>query len=303
MIVSDRKPYLFDLLLLTVVLIWGFNFAVMKLVYQSIHPIAFNAVRFLIASSAMVLLLKLSGVSMQIDREDVRGVVWLGFITNTVYQFLYVLGLDRTKAGNAGLLMALTPIFAYLIGVFMKRERFSPGVLGGIIVSLVGVFAIVFFGSSQISFGETKAGDLMMIGAAFCWGWYSAKSVRWLPKYGALRLTVFSMVIGTAIMLPLSAPWLLRQNWSGIGYMAWLGLGYSALLSIVYCYFIWAFALNSIGVARTAVFSNVTPIVALAGGWALLGEHPLAAQLVGVVLVLTGVFMVRSRQPMVVPDE
>src|SRR5438093_1367007 len=42
--------------------------------------------------------------------------------------------------------------------------------------------------------------------------WYSAKSVRWLPKYGALRLTVFSMVIGTAIMLPISAPWLLRQE-------------------------------------------------------------------------------------------
>src|SRR5438093_5909905 len=63
--------------------------------------------------------------------------------------------------------------------------------------------------------------------------------------------------------------------------MAWLGLGYSALLSIVYCYFIWAHALNRIGVAHTAVFSNVTPIVALAAGWALLGERPLAAQLIG----------------------
>jgi len=275
----------------------------MKLVYQSIHPIAFNAVRFLVASSAMILLLKLSGVSMRVDRGDVRGVVWLGFVTNTVYQFLFVLGLDRTKAGNAGLLMALAPIFAYVIGVFTKRERFSPGVLSGILISLIGVFAIVYLGSSEISFGAGKDGDLMMIGAAFCWGWYSAKSTRWLPKYGALRLTVLTMVSGTAIMLPLSAPWLLRQNWSGIGRMAWLGLGYSALLSIVYSYFIWAHALNSIGVAHTAVFSNVTPIVALVAGWVLLGERPLAAQLLGVALVLTGVFMVRSRKPIVAPDE
>ena len=303
MSVRDRKQYAFDLLMLTVVIIWGFNFSVMKLVYQSVHPIAFNAVRFLIATSTMTLLLKLSGVSIRIDREDVRGIVWLGFVTNTVYQFLFVLGLDRTKAGNAGLLMALTPIFAYLIGVFMKRERFSPGVLSGIILSLVGVSTIVFFGSSQISFGGSRNGDLMMIGAAFCWGWYSAKSIRWLPKYGALRLTVTSMIAGTAIMLPLSVPWLLSQNWSGIGPTAWLGLAYSALLSIVYGYFVWAHALNSIGLAHTAVFSNVTPIVALAAGWIVLGERPVGAQLIGVVLVLTGVFMVRSRKPMVVPDE
>jgi len=47
----------------------------------------------------------------------------------------------------------------------------------------------------------------------------------------------------------------------------------------------------------------VTPIVALAAGWIVLGERPVGAQLIGVVLVLTGVFMVRSRKPMVVPDE
>jgi drug/metabolite transporter (DMT)-like permease len=85
--------------------------------------------------------------------------------------------------------------------------------------------------------------------------------------------------------------------------MAWLGLGYSALLSIVYGYFVWAYALNSIGVAHTAVFSNVTPIVALIAGWIMLGERPVAAQLIGMVLVLMGVFMVRSRKPMVVPEE
>jgi len=294
-IVGGRKPYFFDLLLLTVVIIWGFNFAVMKLVYQSIHPIAFNAVRFVVASTAMILLLKLAGVSMRIEREDIPGVVWLGFVTNTVYQFLFVLGLYRTKAGNAGLLMALAPIFAYVIGVFMKRERFSPGVLTGIVVSLIGVFAIVYLGSAEIAFGANLAGDFMIIAAAFCWGWYSAASTRWLPKYGPLRLTVLSMISGTAVLLPLSTPWLLRQNWSGIGRTAWLGVGYSALLSIVYSYFIWAHALNTIGVAHTAVFSNVTPIVALIAGWVMLGERPLAAQLVGVVLVLTGVFMVRSR--------
>lgn len=301
--VHARKDYLFDLLLLTVVVIWGFNFSIVKLIYIYIHPIAFNAVRFVIACTTMTALLKFRGASLRIAREDLPGILKIGFISNALYQFVFFLGLQRSKAGNAGLFMALTPIFAYLIGVFTKRERFSRGILGGITLSLAGVATIVLFGSSEVSFGGTWRGDLLMISAAFCWGWYSAESTKLLGKYGALRLTVLTMIAGTAIMLPLSTPWLLRQDWSGIAASAWLGLAYSTLLAIVYSYFVWAYALSRIGVAHTSIFSNVTPIVALLAGWMILGERPLPAQLTGVVLVLTGVFMVRSRKPMVVPDE
>ena len=281
---------------MTVVLVWGFNFAVMKLAYRSFHPMVFNAVRFTIASVTMMFLLKLQGVTLHIEREDMKAVIWLGFLGNPLYQFFFAFGLERTRAGNAGLLMALTPIFAYLIGILMKRERFSPGVLAGIILSLCGVAAIVFFSSTGISFTGTWRGDLMMITAAFLWGWYSADATRLLVKYGTLRLTVGTIVTGTAMMVPLSIPWLLNQNWSNIDQTAWLSLAYSAFLSIVYCYFLWGYGLREIGVSHTAVFSNVTPIIALLAGWLLLGEQPLPAQLIGVVLVVTGVFMVRSRK-------
>jgi len=56
-------------------------------------------------------------------------------------------------------------------------------------------------------------------------------------------------------------------------------------------------------VARTSVFNNITPIVALFAGWLVLAEKPLPAQLAGVALVLIGVFIVRSRKPMAIPDE
>ena len=199
--------------------------------------------------------------------------------------------------------MALTPVFAFLIGVAMKREHFSSGVLMGIILSITGAAAIVVFGPGEISFADSWAGDLLMISAAVCWAWQSVESTRLLPKYGPIRLTVFTMIIGTVMMVPLSIPWLAAQNWSGIPARAWLGLAYSALLSITYAYFVWAYALNTIGVAHTSVFNNVTPIVALLAGWLMLAETPRLSQLAGVILVLTGVFMVRSRKPIAIPDE
>jgi drug/metabolite transporter (DMT)-like permease len=103
------------------------------------------------------------------------------------------------------------------------------------------------------------------------------------------------MIAGTALMLPISLPWITTQNFRGIPSVAWLGLAYSALLSITYSYFVWAYALKKIGVSHTSVFNNVTPIAAGLSGWLMLGERPSVAQSAGVVLVLTGVFMVRTK--------
>ena len=300
---TARKNYIVDFLLITVVVIWGFNFAVMKVMYRYFSPITFNAIRFVISSAAMVLTLKARGERALPDWKDTRRVIWLGFLGNTLYPFIFVLGLDRTKAGNAALLMALTPVFAFLIGVGMKKEQFSMGVLIGIILSLSGAAAIVLFGRSEVSFSESWQGDLLMIAAAIFWAWQSVESTRLLPKYGPIRLTVFAMTAGSAILVPLSIPWLLSQDWRSVPLVGWLGLAYSALLSITYSYFIWAYAINAIGVAHTSVFNNVTPIVALFAGWLLLSEKPLPTQLAGVVLVLVGVFMVRSRKPVAIPDE
>jgi drug/metabolite transporter (DMT)-like permease len=298
-----RKSYIVDFLLITVVVIWGFNFALMKVMYRYFSPITFNAIRFVISSTAMVLLLKARGESVWPDWKDMRRVVWLGFLGNTLYPFVFVLGLDRTKAGNAALFMALTPVFAFLIGVAMKKEHFSMGVLIGIILSLSGAAAIILFGATELSFSDSWQGDLLMIASAVCWAWQSVESTRLLPKYGPIRLTVFAMTTGSAMLVPLSIPWLVSQDWRGIPLVGWLGLAYSALLSITYCYFIWAYAIDTIGVAHTSVFNNVTPIVALFAGWLMLSETPAATQLAGVVLVLVGVFMVRSRKPVAVPDE
>ena len=291
------KSYFCDLLLLSVVSIWGFNFAIIKTVYAEINPLAFNALRFLISSLTMVVLLKLRGDSFHVAVEDRKSVFWLALLSNTVYQFLFVIGLANTKAGNAGLLMALTPVFAYLVGVFGRRERFSQSVLAGILLSLTGVSAIILAGSSQVSFGQTWKGDVLMMGAAFCWGWYTGASAGLLSKYGALRLTVLTMVLGTVVLVPLSIPAVIRQNWTAVSMRAWGGFLFSAMLAIVYSYFVWAYALSRIGVARTAIFSNITPIIALLGGWMLLGEIPTLIQVIGIFCVLTGVFIVRSYKP------
>lgn len=299
------KPLFVDLLLFSVIVIWGMNFVVIKLLYSYFHPLAFNALRLTLASITMVLVLKVRGESLRLDRKDIPAVIGLGIVSTTFYQFLFVLGLFRTKAGNAALLMALTPIFAYLTGILLKRESFSRSILAGILLTIMGVLAVIVFGPRELSFGSTWLGDLMILGAAFCWGAYTGSAARLIGRYGTIPLTVWVTLTGTAVLVPLSLPWVIRQDWLSIGPVVWIAFCYSTFLSSVYCSMVWSYALRRVGVSRTAVYSNLTPIIALWGAWMLLREIPTFWQMAGVLLILTGVFIVRAHKSSAValPEE
>lgn len=291
---DSRLPV--DLVLLSVTLVWGMNFPIMKGLYDYVHPLAFTVLRFVVGVATLAAILRLRKRPLRVDRQDLPALAGLGFLSNTVYQVFFVMGLARTRAGNAGLLMSATPVFAYLTGVLLKRERYSHRVLGAILVSMAGVVGVVAFSARGVQLGLSWDGDLLVLASAVCWGWYTGSVGRLAVKYGALRLTFWVMLTGTCFLAPLLAPWALNQDWGAIPPRGWLAAGYSTFLSIVYSYLAWSFALERVGVARTAVYSNVTPLVALGAGWALLGEVPTAAQMAGVTLILAGVVLVRRQR-------
>jgi drug/metabolite transporter (DMT)-like permease len=291
-----RRPAAADLLMISVTLIWGLNFSIMKHAYDHFHPLAFTTVRFIVATLTLAVILKLRGMSLRVERSDLPAFIGLGVLSQTVYQILFVLGLASTRAGNAALLTSLTPVFAYLAGVLLGRETFRQKVLGGILISFAGVLCIVVFGSKEMDFGQSVRGDLLILGSSLCWGWYTGGATRLVVKYGALRQTFWLMLTGTAVLVPALSRFVLRQDWLSIPPGAWLEFGYSTFLAIVYCYLVWSYALEHLGVSGTAVYSNVTPAVALVGAWLLLGERPAIAQLVGIALILTGILLVRSRR-------
>lgn len=288
-----------DLIMISVVLIWGMNYSIMKGLYAYFDPLAFALVRFIVAVITLTIVLKLRGLSLGMDRRDLPSILALALLCHTVYQILFVVGLSKTRSGNAALLMAMTPVFAYLTGVLLKRESFSRKVLGGILLSTAGVSFIVLFGPKQVSLTGTWRGDILILGATFCWGWYTGSSARLILKYGALRINYLLMLWGTLLMIPVLLPSAIRQSWSAIPAMGWVAFCYSTFLSIIYGYLAWSYAIRMSGVARTAIYSNVTPVVALIGGWLLLGERPGVAQCLGSALIPAGVFLVRTQRPIV----
>jgi drug/metabolite transporter (DMT)-like permease len=280
---------------LALVLIWGANFSVVKFALRELSPLAFNGLRFVISSACLAAFLGVSGERPRIERRHWPAVIGLGVVGTTVYQILFILGIDRTFAGNASLMLAATPIFTTLFSVASHQERISPSVAAGVLLSVAGIALVVLGGTAGVSFtAGSVAGDLMVLAASIAWSVYTVGSAPLVQRYGVLPVTATTMWAGTLGLLAASLPAFLRQDWPAVSPVSWAALLYSGSFGIAIAYFLWYQCVRQIGTTRTAVYANFVPVVALVIAWLALGEAPTLLQVIGAGGILAGTLIVRA---------
>lgn len=283
--------------LLALAFIWGVNFSVVKSVLEEIPPLGFNALRFPLAVLVLGWLLWRRSGSPSIERKDVPRLVALGLLGNVAYQLCFIVGIDRTTAGNASLLLATTPVWTVFLSAVAGHERPTRQLLLGAGATVLGMFMVVAGGSDEISLGSaTLRGDLLMIAGAWIWSVYTVAGRAPVAKYGALPVTAWTLIIGTPLLVVFGVPDLLATDLRAVSAAAWLGLVYAGVLAIGIAYLLWYRGVEVLGNNRTAVYSNLVPVAALITAWVWLGERPAPLQMGGAAVILGGLTIARMGQ-------
>jgi drug/metabolite transporter (DMT)-like permease len=272
-----------------VVVIWGLNFAVVKRALEVLEPLGFNALRHVIASAFLFVVLWLGPGVGRPRRSDIARIVAMGIVGVVGYQMAFIFGLDRTLSGNAALMLALTPVFVLLFG----RGRGEGGRRAwlGVAISILGV-AIVSASTLGLAGTTTLIGDIMLIGGAAVWAAYTIGAKPLIERHGPLRATAWTLWTGSIGLTAAGLPSLLRQDWAVVPPAAWAGVVFSAVFAIGVAYLLWYFGVQVLGGARTSVFNNLTPIVALAAGALWLDEPLTGYSIVGSIMVISGLILV-----------
>jgi drug/metabolite transporter (DMT)-like permease len=278
--------------MMLVCLIWGVNFSVTKMALDVIPALAFTAVRFTLASLLLWAIVRLTEGPGRLTRPDLRRLVILGVVGNTLYQTAFVLGLAWTTATNSSLILATVPTVVALFGGILGLERISRRMWLGIVLGTVGVALVIATSGVEFS-AETIRGDLLTVLAVLCWAGYTV-GLRKLPAgVSPLRVTTVTNIAGTPGLLLLGLPGIARLEWAAVPSKGWAALGYATILSLVVAYVLWNRSVKAIGGTRTAIYMCVTPLVAVAAAWLMLGEQPHALQGVGAALIIAGVLLTR----------
>jgi len=283
-----------DLLLVLMTSIWGANFTAIKYSLEDLLPLSFNGLRFAIGSVTMLAVLRLSRGNLKIPRSDWLKLFGCGLLANAVYQTIFITGMARTRTGNAALIVSTTPFFTALIGRIRGQEYFTARGIAGLFLAFAGIVFIILSGGKTFEFNNTIVGDLLLVCSTLCWVLYTVGAKEMVHKHGSVKATTAMMITGTPVFLLICLPSFIRQDWSAVRPVAWGGLAYSALLAIAVAHSLWNYGVKKMGSTRTAVYGNVTPVVAMLVAWAMLGERPTIGQTIGACIIFVGLYFVRN---------
>lgn len=275
------------------VVIWGVNYIVLKSVLHTVHPIAMNAVRFGLAAASVAAIAVARGAPRP-PREAIPRLLLMGLLGNTLYQMGFIEGVAHTRAGNAALIMAAVPVQTAILSHLRGHERLRGRDALGLAVSSVGIAAIVLGGGADVALVSTTSGDLLVLGATVLWSVYTVGTKPLADRFGPITATAWTMGLGTVPLVLVSVPAVLAEPWHLVRPLTWAGIAFSALGALVVAYLIWYRGVQRIGPSRTALYSNLTPLVAMLTAWVFLREVPTVWQGAGAAGIFAGIYFTRT---------
>lgn len=292
---SAQGLTVYDAMLLAMVIVWAANPAAIKWALDFMDPLAFNAIRFALATVVPVGLLLLGRESYRWRPGDGRRILFLGVVGHGVYQTLFILALNNTLAGNVALFLSVNPAFVAIFGAILGYERVRSYAWVGVSLTLAGVGLVVLGSGKPFELGPRLLGDVLAIVVTLMWALYTVLSQPLLKHYSSVKLNALTMPIGTAVLVLVASPALVRTapDWPAIPAGAWLVLAASGVFAVSASYIIWYKGIQKLGATRTAVYANLVPVFAAAISYFFLAE-PLGWPFwTGMVLVLAGVTLTR----------
>ena len=267
---------------------WGANFVLAAPILADLPPLWAAAMRFVLGAALMFII---AGVR----REKLLGLLkrhagvylLLGAVGITGFNLFFFYALRSTSANSAALIMATNPLLTAMLAVAFLGERLTTRHLVALPVALIGVAVVISQGNmhklESLNFAQ---GDLLMLAANLCWAMYNVLVRRYMPQGSPIANTSWVMAAG-AILLA-SVAFGSDAHVSALDAKASIAMAVMVIGGTVLAYLFWGIGIARLGAARTAIFVNLVPVFAMLVG-AFLGTLPTAAQLVGGLIVLSGV--------------
>ena len=287
---ADRRLAEFGVVI--VMALWAGNFIVVKGALGTLPPVGFTALRYGLASLSLLVLMRWRDGAIRLPHGDIRSIAVLGIIGFGIYQIVWVVALQTIPAGDSALLIATTPVMTALLAMATGADSPNRVKLVGAIVSFLGVATVIIAGQG-LNLGASVGGDLLTLAAAACWAIYTVRGATILRRQTALMTTTWAVVAGTLFMAPIGIAQMATADVSAIGPSMVLSVIYAGTLAAGVPNVVVFHGVKLLGPTRISALQTLVPALAVVLAVIFLGEPIRPAQLIGGVIILTGVALLR----------
>lgn len=275
-------------------IIFGLSFLFTKEALEHTNPIYFLSYRFALAFVTINALRLLKVIRVRPYRLLFKDLFVLSLIQPVLYFLLENVGVSFSTSSEAGILISTIPIFVILLARIFLKERVTTPQLVSVALALAGILLITL-GKGFVP-GENPVGPVILLASTVTAALYNILSRRSSVRFRAWEITYHMMTMGffAFATLALILSLLRGETAAYLRGIAAPGVTLAALylgtLSSVLAFFLINFMLSKLEASRAAVFAYLSTVVSLSAGVIFRGESFSGPQLLGVALILVGVW-------------
>ncbi len=264
------------------VLSYGLYYPAIAFLLLYMSPLVLGAFRLFMASLIFLILIAATSSWQKITRRAWPHLLILaicGYFLNAV---IYNFGIQFCDAITGALVFSLSPLLSAIFARLILKEDFSGWKVIGSLIALSGVFFVVGKGMGpRFSIGIA----ILFLGAAgYGFAMISAKYA--VKELGALCTTGYATAMAAVIAVPLAlvVPGEIFVAMPASNWLLLVATGFILVINIF-----WNRAIQVIGVVKTTVFNNISPVIAMLASAVFLNQEILLVQIGGALLILLGV--------------
>jgi drug/metabolite transporter (DMT)-like permease len=276
-------------LVVLVALLIGANFTALKFALDHTTPLLLAGLRTVVGGTFLLCFVMLVRKErIPTDRAMLGKIFVVSLAITTISSGLLVVGVSRVPAGLASLLSSTMPLFTALLVLLLMGTR--PTRLGAVGL-VVGFFGTVVLASPSLDGEATTVGIVALALSALAWA-FGTVFMQWRD------FSAVSPVMIVAVQLPMSAAVLIPvallvegtadTDWS-LG--LFVPLAYAAIPANAVTFALMATIVKRAAATQAAATAYLIPISGVFFGWLIRGERLGAVELVGGVLVISGVYL------------
>ena len=292
---KNIKAYL---MLVLASIFWAGNFIVGKFAFfEDIPPFSLVFFRWL---TVWFILLPFTYKEILNNKNNIFNsfslLLLLGLTSVGLFNSFVYISLNYTQVINASLFNTAIPAAIILFCFLFKIENTNSYQLAGLIISVIGVFAIITRLDLNILLTLSfNIGDIWMICAVFCWGIYSAFLKKLKLKISLLSLVHILCSCGLIFLFPQFLYEYSQSDIINVNKNFLYCLVYLALFPSIGSYYCWTGAVSIIGPNRAGIFLMLIPLFSAVMAIFFFKEEFQAYHFIGSIFVIIGLFLANKK--------
>jgi drug/metabolite transporter (DMT)-like permease len=270
-------------------LLWSFAFVAGKIAVTDCPPLILLTARFSLAGILILGISALRGEALSLSWRDAAVFAVLGVANNAVYLGLGYTGLQTVSAGLGGLIVSANPVFTAVLAAAFLGEQLTWRKVAGLLLGIAGVSFIVWH---RMSVGTdswhgimfTLASLASIVAGTILFKVFAPKGSLWVGN-GVQNLVAGVVLLPFAFALSSVSD--IVPSTRLLGAFAFLVLGGSIL-----AYLLWFHLLKVCGATAASAYHFLMPPLGMLFAWIVLGEHVEVRDLMGIVPVALGIYLV-----------